>query len=142
MVASNYSTRGDHEVQPFDSTSLAATRVLVADPNSCVRASLRAFVENEPGLQFVGDVCDANWLLWAFRVAEPDVLLVDCSLPGGCLVSIMECVRERRPDTRIVMLGSGPWQEPSARKAGADTFVSKVESPDVLRAAILADRQN
>jgi DNA-binding NarL/FixJ family response regulator len=131
-------------VQPFESTTVSTTRVLVADPNSSVRASLRAFVEAEPGLEFVGDVSDAHWLLWAFRVAEPDLLLVDCSLPGGCLTSIMESVRTRRPDTRIVMLGSGPWQEPTAREAGADTFVSKVESPDVLRAALLpmADRQN
>jgi hypothetical protein len=44
------------------------------------------------------------------------------------------------------MLGSGPWQEQHARAAGADTFVLKVESPDVLRQALrhrpLADRQN
>ena len=128
----------------LDSTSTGATRVLVADPSSVVRAGLRIFVEAEPGLEFVGDVSDAHWLLWAFRVAEPDMLVVDCSLPGGSLARIVESVRQRRPDTRVVMLGSGPWQEPSARAAGADSFVSKVESPDVLRAALrpLADRQN
>lgn len=129
-------------MQPLDSTSVSATRVLVADHNSCVRASLRAFVECEPGLEFVGDVSDGQWLLWALRVAEPDVLVVDCSLPGGCLPRIVETLRTRRPDTRVVMLGSGPWQEPTAREVGADAFVSKVESPDVLRAALLADRQN
>jgi DNA-binding NarL/FixJ family response regulator len=128
-------------VQSLDSTSVSATRVLVADRNSFVRASLRAFVESEPGLEFVGDVSDGQWLLWALRVAEPDVLVVDCSLPGGCLASIVQTVRTRRPDARIVMLGSG-WQEPTAREVGADIFVSKVESPDVLRAALLADRQN
>jgi NarL family two-component system response regulator LiaR len=131
-------------VQQFDSTPISATRVLVADPNSSVRASLRAFVESEPGLEFVGDVDDSQWLLWAFRVAEPDVLVVDAALPGGCLVSIMECVRTRRPDMRIVMLGNGPQHESTARRAGADTFVLKVETPDVLRQALrpLADRQN
>jgi DNA-binding NarL/FixJ family response regulator len=125
-------------------TTTSNTRVLVADPNSSVRAGLRAFVESEPGLEYVGDVDDAQWLQWALRVAEPDLLVLDCALPGGCLVSIVEAVRERRPGTRIVMLGSGPWQEHRARAAGADTFVLKIESPDVLRRALrpLADRQN
>jgi NarL family two-component system response regulator LiaR len=133
-------------VQQFESTTASTTRVLVADPNSSVRASLRAFVESEPGLEYVGDVDDAQWLQWALRVSEPDLLVVDCALPGGCLNSIVESVRERRPETRIVMLGSGPWQEQHARAAGADTFVLKIESPDVLRQALrhrpLADRQN
>jgi DNA-binding NarL/FixJ family response regulator len=131
-------------VQQIDSTTASTTRVLVADPNSSVRASLRAFVESEPGLEYVGDVDDAQWLQWALRVSEPDLLVVDCALPGGCLVSIVETVREQSPEMRIVMLGSGPWQEPRARAAGADTFVLKVESPEVLRQALrpLADRQN
>src|SRR5690349_19538239 len=98
----------------------SATRVLVADQNPYVRASLRAFVEAEPGLEFVGDVSDAHWLMWAFRVAEPDLLVVDCSLPGERLARIVESVRTRRPDARIVMLGSGPWLEPTAQRAGAD----------------------
>ena len=131
-------------MQKINPTTTSNTRVLVADPNSRVRASLRAFVEAEPGLEYVGDVDDAQWLQWALRVSEPDLLVVDCALPGGCLVSIVESLRERRPATRIVMLGSGPWQEHRARAAGADTFVLKIESPDVLRQALrpLADRQN
>ena len=122
----------------------STTRVLVADQNPYVRASLRAFVEAEPGLEFVGDVSDALWLMWAFRVADPDLLVVDCSLPGERLGRIVESVRTRRPDARIVMLGSGPWLEPTAREAGADAYVAKIESPDALRAALrpMADRQN
>ena len=131
-------------MQPFDPTPTSTTRVLVADKNPYVRASLRAFVESEPGLEFVGDVSDAHWLMWAFRVADPDLLVVDCSLPGERLGRIVESVRTRRPDARIVMLGSGPWHQPKAREAGADAYVSKIESPDVLRAALrpMDDRQN
>ncbi len=131
-------------MQQFDSTPDSTTRVLVADKNPYVRASLRAFVEAEPGLEFVGDVSDAHWLMWAFRVADPDLLVVDCSLPGERLGRIVESVRTRRPDARIVMLGSGPWHAPKAQAAGADAYVSKVESPDTLRAALrpMADRQN
>jgi DNA-binding NarL/FixJ family response regulator len=129
----------------FDSTpDSTTTRVLVADQNPYVRASLRAFVEAEPGFEFVGDVSDAHWLMWAFRVADPDLLVVDCSLPGERLGRIVESVRTRRPETRIVMLGTGPWLEPTAQRAGADAYVSKIESPDALRAALrpMADRQN
>lgn len=41
------------------------------------------------------------------------------------------------------MLGSA-WQEASALEAGADSFVAKSETPDVLRAALrdMVDRQN
>ena len=131
-------------MQPFDPTPDSATRVLVADQNPTVRASLRAFVEAEPGLKFVGDAGDAHWLLWALRVAQPDVLVVDCLLPGGHLPGIVEHVREQRPDARIVILGSGEWLAPSTQVAGADAYVSKCESPDVLRAALrmLDDRRN
>jgi DNA-binding NarL/FixJ family response regulator len=106
--------------------------------------SLRAFVEAEPDLEFVGDVGDAYWLMWAFRVSQPDTLVVDCSLPGGSLARMVECMRQSRPETRVVMLGSGPWQEPCARDAGADSFVWKGQPPDVLRQALRSriDRQN
>jgi NarL family two-component system response regulator LiaR len=121
----------------------STTRVLVADQNTAVRTGLRAFLESEPDLEFAGDVSDAHWLMWAFRVVEPDLLVVDCGLPGGSLPRIVECVRKRRPSTRIVMLGS-TWQEASALEAGADSFVAKSETPDVLRAALrdMVDRQN
>jgi DNA-binding NarL/FixJ family response regulator len=128
-------------VQPSASTT---TRVLVADPNASVRSSLRLFVESEPGLEFVGAASDSHWLLSELNSTNPDVLVLDCSLPGANLECVLRTVRLQRPTTRVVMLGSGPWQEPKAREAGADTFVSKVEPPDVLRAALrsLDDRQN
>jgi hypothetical protein len=65
-------------------------------------------------------------------------------LPGGSLARIVECMRQARPETRVVMLGSGPGQEPCARDAGADSFVWKGQPPDALRAALHVprDRQN
>jgi DNA-binding NarL/FixJ family response regulator len=133
-------------MQPLESTppTPTPTRVLVADQNSAVRASLRYFVESEPGFEFVGDVSDTEWLRWALRVTAPDVVVVDCTLPGGGLQEIVECARRRLPGARIVVLGCGPWQAPTAADAGADAYVSKCESPDVLRAALhrLAERRN
>ena len=122
--------------QPLDEASIAAMRVLVADPNAVVRDGMRAFLECESDLEYVGGVGDVQWLMWALRVVEPDLLVVDCLLPGGELAATVEYVREQRPQTRIVALGSGPWLESAACEAGADSFVSKGQPPDVLRAAL------
>jgi DNA-binding NarL/FixJ family response regulator len=124
-------------MQQFDPTSASAIRVLVADSNASVRAGLRAFVEAEPGLTFIGDVEDAECLLWALQAVEVDLLVLDSSLAGEALPEIVEWVKLERPEARIVILGSGPWLALAALDAGADAYVSKCEPPDVLRAAML-----
>ena len=112
------------------------TRVLVADPNPTVRACLRAFIDAEPDLEFVGDASDEGWLLWALKVEPPDVILLDVALAGKSTMGVLPEVRERSPETRIVMMSAKPWDESQALGAGAHGFVSKGQPPDRVREAL------
>ena len=118
-----------------------ATRVLVADSNPRVRAGLRAFIEAQADLEFVGDANSESWLLWALRVAQPDVVLLDLALAGRPPSGMLQAARECSPRTRIVIMSARPWEESGALQAGAHDFVSKCQPPERVFAALRPNRQ-
>jgi DNA-binding NarL/FixJ family response regulator len=58
------------------------TRVLLADDQGLVRAGLRLLIEGEPDLEVVGEASDGGEAIALARVEQPDVVLMDISMPG------------------------------------------------------------
>jgi two-component system response regulator NreC len=134
----NVDTGGGPNGRPRPATKTSRLRVLVVDDHPVVRAGLRALVELQDDLHFVGEAADAGE---AVRLAErraPDVVLMDVSMPGTNGVDAIAEIRHLRPGVRILMLSIHDEAE-YVREAfahGAMGYVLKEAAPTELVTAI------
>jgi DNA-binding NarL/FixJ family response regulator len=111
-------------------------RVLLADNQPKVRFALRALLEQRPGLQVIGEAVDASDLLAQASAARPDLVLLDWKLRGLAAVDLVPALRQVCPDVYVIALSGQSEARRVALDAGADAFVSKIDSPERLLAVI------
>lgn len=115
-------------------------RVLLADDQEGVRAALRLVLEQEPGMAFVGEACDAPTLIEAAEATQPDLILLDWELPYLRTAQdrrrLLNALHQRCPNVRVIALSGEIESGRRALAAGADIFVSKVEPPERLLCAL------
>ncbi|MGD2143328.1 MAG: response regulator transcription factor [Anaerolineae bacterium] len=113
-------------------------RILVGDNQPSVRFALRVLLEQQPGLEVVGEATDAHDLAAKVRSACPDLLLVGWELPGLAPTSMVSDLRGSRPGLAVIVLSARSESSRAALSAGADRFVNKGDPPEKLLAAIAA----
>ena len=107
-------------------------RVLLADAHTKVRSALRLVLEQQPGLQILGEAVDATGVSDWLRAVCPDVILLDWELPGGNLAHLVSELRHECPAMAVIVLSSRPEAAHAATNAGAHAFVSKGGPPEQL----------
>lgn len=116
-------------------------RVVLADDHTMVRRSLRLLLDHEDGVEVVAEANDILTAARHVRGHEPHVLVLDLHMPGGSSLEAIGQLRERAPDTQIVVMTmeESPVFAQRAFAAGALAFVAKdladVELPQAVRAA-------
>jgi DNA-binding NarL/FixJ family response regulator len=112
-------------------------RVLLADDHALMREGLRALLTASPGIEVVGEVGNGRDAVRRVEELAPDVLVMDVSMPDLNGIEAARIVREKRPQTRIVMLSMHSSREHVFRAlgAGAAGYVLKdAASGEVIRA--------
>ena len=118
-------------------------RVMVVDDHEVVRLGLQAALESEDDLEFVGGAGDAQGALREAQVSRPHVVLMDVRMPGLSGIEACRLLRERLPDTRVVMLTSFGNEEAvfASIMAGASGYLLKnTGRRELLRAVRAAAR--
>ena len=107
------------------------TRVYVADPLSDERSALR-LVLLDLHLDVIGEASDWTTALAQAPALRPDMLLIDWSmLPGGTQSAALAILRKACTGALVIVLISNlDVRQQAALSAGADTFISKSETPD------------
>ncbi|MBC7251241.1 MAG: response regulator transcription factor [Anaerolineae bacterium] len=111
-------------------------RVLLADDQAKVRSALRLLLEQQPGLQVIGEAVDAQGLLDWIKVTCPDLVLLDWELPGFQADDLLLTLFDLCPNLAVIALSGRPEASRAALAAGVDAFVSKGDPPDRLLAAV------
>ena len=101
--------------------------IVLADDHPVVRRGLQSLLESEPDLCVKGEAGDG---LETVRLAEslhPDVLVLDLMMPGLTGLQVLRIVRQRSPQTRVVVLSmhSNNAFIAEALKNGATGYVLK-----------------
>jgi len=109
--------------------------ILLAD-NRKVRLALRVLLEQTAGLTVVGEASNARDLLAQTSATRPDLVLLDWTLPGLHDNGTLHTLRQICPDLSVIVLSGRPQARKAALAAGANAFVSKVDPPERLLAAI------
>ncbi len=119
---------------------MADITVLLVDDHALVRKGFRRLLEDEQGIQVVGEAKDGAEAVRVAHELKPQVIVMDMSMPG--LNGIQACVEILKvlPRTAILMLSmySEEAQVRNAIKAGAKGYVLK-NADDVDLAAAIRD---
>lgn len=115
-------------------------RVLVAEDHTVVRAGLIALITSEDGLEVVGQAGDGLEAVERVRECQPDVILMDLSMPKLDGIGAITAIRQEQPRARVLVLTSFVEDEKvfAALKAGALGYLLKESSPDDLLRGIRA----
>src|SRR5262245_680644 len=83
---------------------VAPIEVLIADDHAIVRDGLRALVDAQPGLVVVGEARDGNEAWTQARRLEPDVVVMDLSMPGLSGIEAIERIASDCPQIKVLAL--------------------------------------
>ena len=122
---------------------MAPIRVLVCDDVQAFRALMRYTLQEDPGIEVVGEAADGMAAIDAAERLQPDVVLLDLTMPILDGIDAIATVLERAPGTRVVAL-SGWGADRMAQAAldqGAIAYVEKTDDVVAIRAAVRAAAQ-
>lgn len=112
-------------------------RVLLADDHVLFRQGLRRLLELE-NMVVVGEASTGPETLDRTRETDPEVVLLDVSMPGRGAVEIIQELKARRKRTGVLILTGHPEDHFAIRclKSGADGYLTKDHPSELLIAAI------
>jgi len=101
--------------------------IVLADDHPVVRRGLRAILESKPDFSVVGEASDGLETVRLVERVRPDVLILDLMMPGLSGLETLRILRERAPETRVVVLSmySNNAFIAEALKTGATGYVLK-----------------
>ncbi|MET0103123.1 MAG: response regulator transcription factor [Sedimenticola sp.] len=119
-------------------TNHEAIRILLVDDHPLVLDGISARLEGEPGLQVVATANNGREALERAREMQPDVVLMDVTMPVMGGLEATRHFNEEMPDARVLILSMHGDQEYILKlmHAGASGYVLKDVSSDELIKAI------
>ena len=102
-------------------------RVIVAEDQAMVLGALAALLETEPDITVCGRAANGREALSAIARQKPDVLVTDIEMPEMTGLTLAGEVRDRHPQTRVVILTTfaRPGYLRRALDAGAKGYLLK-----------------
>lgn len=115
-------------------------RVMIADDHAVVREGIRTVLASTPDFEVVGEAANGTEALATALEVEPDVLVLDLTMPGMSGLEVAAKVRSERESIGVLILSmhDHPEYVLEAVRAGARGYVLKDAQPDELRAAVRA----
>ncbi|MCY1704767.1 response regulator transcription factor [Pannonibacter sp. SL95] len=115
-------------------------RLLLADDHELVRAGIRARLEGVAPLEIVGEATDGRQALEMAEALQPDILLMDISMPEMNGLQATSEIRRRFPKINVLILSiyDNPEYVRGVMQAGARGYLLKDISAKEMINAILA----
>jgi two-component system, NarL family, response regulator NreC len=101
--------------------------IFLADDHPVVRRGLRTLLETEPHFAVIGEAGDGLEAVRLIERLRPNVLILDLMIPGLSGLEVLRIVRQRSPQTEVVILSmhSSNAFVAEALKNGATGYVLK-----------------
>lgn len=112
-------------------------RVFIVDDHTILREGLRALINVQPDLYVVGEAADGDTALAGVIATQPDVVIMDISMPRLGGAEATEQIRRACPTVRLLALTAHENTEyvQLLLKAGASGYLLKrVAASDLVRA--------
>ena len=108
-----------------------ASRILVVDDHPLTRGALSSLLRSH-GFDVVGDASDGDEAVAEARRLQPDVVLLDLSMPGVDGLTALPRIRDAAPQCEVVVLTASGTEANllAAIRAGAAGYLLKTEPPE------------
>ena len=118
----------------------ATIRVALVEDHHLVREGLRLAIANADGFEIVGEADSRAGAMDLVAATQPDVLVLDLTLPEGDALPLLETLPAIRPGLKVIILTmhSDPETVRQALAAGASGYLVKGAHLEELFAAIRA----
>ncbi|ARA92273.1 MAG: DNA-binding response regulator [Bacteroidetes bacterium] len=113
-------------------------KLIIIDDHPLMRKGLAMTLEAEPDLVMVGQASNAEEGLEALEKYDPDLAIVDISLPGMSGLELIKHMHARKPDLGILVVSRHDESLYAERaiRAGARGYVMKLEAGQVIVKAV------
>ena len=113
-------------------------KVLIADDQELIRASLKIILNNQNNIEVTDVVPDGLAVLESVKKNRPDVILMDIRMPKMDGVQCTKLIKEKYPDIKVLILTTFDDDEYvyNALKYGASGYLLKGASVEELVQAI------
>jgi DNA-binding NarL/FixJ family response regulator len=136
MIGHGHDPNGPRGPADTGGTGLSI-RLMLADDHRMLREGLRRSMSDQ-GFDVVGEARDGDEAVRLAEELEPDVILMDVTMPEMDGVEACRAVRAQVPDTKVVMLTMHADQEvlAAAIRAGACGYLVKDCSTEEIASAV------
>ncbi len=83
---------------------MSKMRILIADDHAIVREGLRTLLEVQPDIEIVGEATDGEEAVNKTKEIQPDIVLMDITMPGMNGLEATRQIKQNNPDVRILVL--------------------------------------
>ncbi len=116
----------------------ALPRILIVDDHPVFRRGMAALLQEKDEFTVCGEAEDAKSALDALRRCDPDVVLLDVSMPGTNGIEVIKLMLAEQPKLAILMISMHDESLYAMRalRAGAKGYVMKAEAQNQVTEAL------
>jgi two-component system invasion response regulator UvrY len=116
----------------------ANIRIMLVDDHAIVRSGFRRLLEQQPGCHVVAEAADADRAYALFMEHEPDVVVLDLTMPGVSGLDTIRRILARKPSAKILVFSMHEDASLAERaiQLGARGYVTKSSAPETLASAV------
>lgn len=113
-------------------------KIIIVDDHPLMRKGLAMTIETEPDLKVVAQASNAEEGLEALEEHDPNLAIVDISLPGMSGIELIKHIHAIKPDLGVLVVSRHDESLYAERaiRAGARGYVMKLEAAQVIVKAI------
>lgn len=117
--------------------------IVLIDDQAIVRAAFKSLLERNPNFRVIGDAGDARTGIDLVQKLQPDVVVLDITMPGLSGIDAVVPLKKAVPTTKVLMASQHEGMKfvQQALQAGADGYLSKDSEPEELALAIESVRR-
>jgi DNA-binding NarL/FixJ family response regulator len=123
---------------------MANLRILVGDDHEIVRCGLCAIIRRHPGWEVCGEACDGAQTVELAKLHNPDIILMDISMPRISGLEAARQILQSNPQARILFLTvlDSDQIAQEALRVGGKGYMLKTDASRDLVSAIQALQSN
>jgi len=121
-------------------TDKKSFKILIVDDHPLIRVGVTALLSRQSDLEVCGEAIDVDEAIAQVERLQPDLMILDMSLQSGTGLDVIKRLRQTSGSNSTRILVHSMYEDSvyaeRVLQAGANGYVNKGESPDVLLTAI------
>lgn len=117
---------------------MEVTKIIIVDDHALMRSGLKLMLSSQDDVEVVGEASNGLEALECIDKKQPDIVLLDLSMPDMSGMECLKKIRTRYPKVKVILLTmhEDPQYLRQGLAAGAMGYVLKKAADDVLFQAI------